>query len=311
MPSWPAIAAFCTALTMLGAAVDKFLLRSSKRRLYDSLTAAWLRLDAVQVADLPALAAERALSPFELAKARSRTAYWLLTFICSVALTGTSALAGRIVRGAMYTRYDVALPVETSFLRTTLTHLAWLYEQRDRYYPEFLVNYAFDVMTIGVTVVILMRIRATKSTWTRVTLVATNLVVAVALSITCLAVSYRVLGSTISWAGLFILSADLIGSTLTLRFEPRHAPYLDDFFYAASTLLPIACYMLLLLVLVLAKTILHYARAATTYGLELATDPLPSEIDSKFSPFTLVGVLFGSLGAIAKLFSELVGNAQP
>ena len=41
MLTWPAIAAFCAACAGLGASVDRLLMRSSKRALYDRLTAAW------------------------------------------------------------------------------------------------------------------------------------------------------------------------------------------------------------------------------------------------------------------------------
>jgi hypothetical protein len=97
---------------------------------------------------------------------------------------------------------------------------------------------------------------------------------------------------------------------MPLSFPACDAPTLDDAFFGASTLLPIGLYLTVLLFLVIAKALFSWARAALVYYLELAAEPLPQEVDTKFVPFTLLGLLFGAVGALAKLVIDLAGTAS-
>ncbi len=75
-----------------------------------------------------------------------------------------------------------------------------------------------------------------------------------------------------------------------------------------ATLVPVGLYLFILLVLLVARALFTAARAALVYYLELAADPLPQEVDTKFVPFTLLGLLLGTIGALAKLAMDIVGS---
>jgi hypothetical protein len=45
--------------------------------------------------------------------------------------------------------------------------------------------------------------------------------------------------------------------------------------------------------------------------IEVATDPAPKDVESKFRPFTMLGLLLGSVGVVAKLVTKLAGAMRP
>ena len=105
---------------------------------------------------------------------------------------------------------------------------------------------------------------------------------------------------------LWARASSAVWSLISLSPTASSARDLDDAFYAATTLLPSLAYLLLLALAVLAKLTMPLALRAARYWLQLATEPLPSEVSGKFQPFTLLGVFVGVLGAVATTTVKLI-----
>jgi hypothetical protein len=287
------------------------MLRNSKRRLYDWLTSMWLRLDSTQVADLPGNVAKLALAPGERLAQWKRVYKLGLMALASATLTVSAAITGRIVRRLAFPDYKSSvLPASTSTWNLVQTQTGWLYDKVGYYAPAFIVNFVFDGVTLWLTFLLLRHVRDQRLALVRLLVLAANVGVASVLAVTCLASAYYAVHPNEGVGESLFRSWDIVRATLTMQLESRHAATLDDFFFAASTLIPITVFLLLLGVLLIAKALLWASRSIAAYWLELMTEPLPNEVDTKFAPFTLLGLLFGSIGVALKLVSELTTLAR-
>jgi hypothetical protein len=311
MVTWATVGTLCAALAGIGASTDRLLARSTKRRLYDGMTSAWYRLGETRVRDLPGTAAQLALRPFAFLDWRRRPARTAVaTLAMSVCLTAIMALIGRLARRRVYPLYDPPwLPATATAWQVMETHSMWLLDKWGHYMPAILVNLVFDATTVVITLHLLRAVRASSRPLGRVGIVLANLGAAFLLAVASLAIAYLAVGQDTGTRHAFARALAVLVDALSLSFPARDAPTLDDAFFGASTLLPIGAYLIVLLVLVIAKALLSGARALLVYYLELAAEPLPQEVDTKFVPFTLLGLLFGAVGALAKLVVDLAGTA--
>jgi hypothetical protein len=307
MLTWTGIAFAFATLAALGNSADRLLLRTSKRRLYDWMTRAWYKLDHSPIADLPALVASVALRPLLHTNRKNQWPLRLgIMFGASVLLTGSAALVGRLVRRRVFPWFDsIALPLDSSAARVITTEARWLFERWWQYLPALFINFAFDAATVLTTLILLDRVRTAASAFRRLATLGLSLCLAVSFALGSLTAMNLVVNSSTDLAQSARWSAEILLAVLTWNTQRRYAPGFDDAFYGMSTLIPLGAYLGALVLAIIGKAILSCARAVGLYWLELATEPLPGEIDSKFLPFTLLGLLLGAAGALAKLVVDL------
>ncbi len=295
----------------LGAAADQLLIRRLKHRLYDRLLGLWTALEDSRVADLPAAAASFALARLQARKASgSRVATAAKVVVISLALTTVSAIVGRLVRRYTFPWYEArALEPSLGLVDAAVTHTQWLYDKLWLYCPAFLVNFVFDIATVMVTVWALREVCRTDSALRRYAMISLNVGIAFVLAIASLGIAdWVVISGTflrqMQWA------AECIVAVLTWDTSGRFASGFDNAFVGLSTLIPISLYLLILALTIQAKAVLVALRSVSLYWLEVAVEPLPKDIDSRFKPFTLIGLVFATFGIVAKAAFELAG-ARP
>jgi hypothetical protein len=295
--SWALMAALCAGAATLGAAIDRFLMTSSKRRLYDWATATWLSLESRQLGDLPLFAARLVLRPYEwLASTRRR---FILVFAPgSVLLTFSMALVGRLIRRAVFPYYEGDPPPGNLNDGVVLMHVGWFFDKAPKYIPLLVLNFAFDSATVLMTGVVVGAIARTRSTPRRFLLILVGAVLAYLLAVLCLTIAH--LPAQRSLPGSFLQAMDVMWAFVSWRLSFRHAVHLDDAFYAATTLVPTLFLLMTIGAVGLARTAIGLSRRASLYGLELATQPHPGEIDGKFQPFGLFGLFLGAVGVVVK-----------
>ena len=305
--NWPGLIATCIALGALGAAADQLLKSTLKHQLYDSLLAVWSWLEDSRIADLPSAVAGLALDTFRIRRAsRSKSAVVVEVLLISVALTALSAIVGRLVRRYTFPWYEGrALAASVGFVDATVIHTRWLYARLWHYLPTFLVNLAFDAATVITTLYALRVICRVKSVILRYGIILVALGTALLLAIGSLGVAHWIVDSEPPFSVEIEWAAECVYAVLTWNTARKFASGFDDAFVGMSTLIPVSTYLAVLACAIQARTLLVAMRRASLYWLELATEPLPKEIDARFKPFTLAGLVFGSFGMVAKLLFEL------
>jgi hypothetical protein len=305
--SWSGVVAVCVAIGALGAAADQLLKSRLKRNVYDYFLSLWSRLEDSTIADLPSVVASFAVTKLRLARAsQNKTVAVAKVLLVSFVLTAVSALVGRLVRRYTFSWYESnVLAQSVGFFEATEIHTRWLYDKSWHYCPALLVNLVFDVGTVVTTLGCLRAIGTRKSALLRYGIILANLGVALVLAIGSLAVAHWVVDRDRPFLRVIRWSAECIFAVLTWDTSRKFASGFDDAFVGLSTLIPLSLYLFMLAGAILARALLLTLRGASLYWLELATEPLPKDIDSRFKPFTLLGLVFGSFGIIAKLCAEL------
>jgi hypothetical protein len=304
--SWVTLGTGLVGLAAVGAATDQLLMFTKKRRLYDALLRFWLRLDNARVADLPRSAAAAVARRLYVFRRRPRGSIaWSIAI--SVALTASAALIGRVARSQYFGGY--AMPQGTSIASATEMHITWLFHKIGIYAPAFAINWAFDLVTVIVTVFALDRFAKSRGAWRGLVWLAGTALIAYGLAVSCLAVSYAATNFarfTGGFVDTLLVANRAVSSVLTLSFDDNTAYIMDDGFFATTTMVPITAYLLVLVGLWLLKGFTTIALGAGKYGMELALEPSPTEIRDKFRPFTLLGLFLGLLGGLIKVICDLV-----
>jgi hypothetical protein len=304
--SWPSVVAVCVAVAALGAAADQLLKSRLKHRVYDYLLALWSRLESARVADLPATLAALALAKLKLGPSEGKLARVAKVLLGSFMLTAVAAIAGRLARRYAFPWYEARwLPPSVDPVEATVVHTQWLYEKIVYYSPALFVNLVFDAATVVATARALAAIARAESVTLRYLIILLNVGIALLLAIGSLGVAHWLVAPGLPFTRSMAWAAECIVAALTWDTSNKFAPGFDDAFVGLSTLLPISLYLLVLACAIHVKALLLALRSVSLYWLELATEPLPKDIESRFKPFTLLGLVFGTFGVIAKLFLEL------
>jgi hypothetical protein len=290
MPSWGVMVALCPVLATAGQLADRLLLKSEKRRLHSSISRQLSELRRIRVRDLPASAAAAVLRGFRMIFGKPQLSLrGVLAAVATSCVLTLGAFGAGIIEGS---RQFVRRYLETPSVICRVTTL-W-----------FVENAAFDFLTL-LTLGFALRRIAERSSWRSLAYIVATAALAIGAGLASVSIALLISGPDFGppeWTA-FSFARCALGSAfrLTACGWDVAASGIPPWFhvmgyFGATTLLPTAVCLIVLLTLYLIKLATSVVHTVMSRFFQRMAETEPDKIE----PFTVIGLAIGLLGLIAK-----------